>query len=126
MPLTEHHRKYDKAAGWVRMVIGVSLAVALAVFIGLYLQRDSLVAGCIRTGERAVLIAEFMEDAAKARRADGKLALADKYKAKAAKMRATVPMPEGWEGDAHERGNSLQDRMSGCEEAYPPPLRYVR
>lgn len=98
-------------------------------------QAAQLVAGCIRTSERASLNAAFQFDAAEARSKSGDEGVADKYSAQAEAMISTIPAPRNIEDRSEliavrfvkrpdetlvarltSRAAELQQK--GCEQAY--------
>lgn len=110
---------------WIRWAFGIIVGVALATIISVYIQRDNLIEGCLRGGDRSLIEADFYEQAAGIRKKDGDHKVAKKYHRDSIRMRATIPMPSGWNGVAKTRGENKQERFEGCQDAFPAPIPWV-
>jgi len=113
----------SRQVAWFRWVIGVTVAVAVAVLISIYIQRDNLIAGCQRTSEFKVTEARAWEPASRQRRADGDIATAQVYALTARDIRATIPVAP--RDRAVPRGEIAKNRLGGCRNAFPPPIPHV-
>lgn len=128
----------DEFVYWFRWSLGVIAAVGVALLLSVYIQRDNQIAGCVRNDQSKLIDAKFYESAAQknfivanqestphgeslANRKAG-----NEYVALSVAKRATIPMPKGWQGDPLIRGNNRHDRLIGCQQAYPPPIPFIR
>jgi hypothetical protein len=108
---------------WTRWVLGVVVAICVAVFISFSILQDDLLAGCERTSDFKVLNARNWEGASAVRRDQGDIATANLYKSNARRMRQTIPVDPP-DNSAH-RGDRRSSRVAGCENAYPPPIPWI-
>lgn len=142
----------EKKWEWAKRTLTLLFGVAVAVLIALYIQRDSLLGGCIRGGPRAALSAQFALDAAGQRETDAMgfsedskeykklMAKAAQYKATAQGQIDTIAAPEGMQGDPDlaemeiniapppkyvltKKAAELQEK--GCRQAFPAPLGFI-
>lgn len=111
---SEHDRllRNQRLSGTVRLVLGVIVAVAVAVILSSYIQRDNQIAGCKRNAEAKIIEAHFYKSVG-----------ADYYMRQ---IRTTIAMPHGWKGDLAVRGDNKTDRIIGCEDAFPPLIPGVQ
>ena len=121
---------------WVRWVLGIVVGVALATMISVYIQRDNLIEGCLRAGDRAMIDVRFYDTAAtKNERVaeesdsfeerDANMDASVEYRVYAQQKRATIPMPEDWNGDPQKRGDNREERVQGCNDAFPAPIPFI-
>ena len=110
------------------------VAIVIAVMASLYIARDNLISGCIRTSDFKNTEALAWETAASQRQADADNATgADKeklestalsYRNTAFDIRLTIPVAKDPELST-PRGALKSDRAQGCREAFPPPIPFV-
>lgn len=105
-------------------LIGVTTAIVISIVASLYLQRDNLIAGCIRNSSFKNTEALAWEQASSAREKDGDKETALVYRNTAYDIRLTIPVPKEKEYDL-PRGLIEADREQGCAEAHPPPIPFV-
>ena len=118
-------RKEPRILIWLRLMFGIIVAVAVAVLIGVYVQRDNQIAACDRNSVSKYIDAQFINEAMIARRAAGDAAVARRYAQLEREKRATIPMPHDWGGLPADRGSSPRDRREGCRDAFPPPIPWI-
>ena len=129
-------RRHEIGFAWLRLVLGIVLGTIIAVIIAGYQSRDNSVAACKRNGDSKIIDAHFYESAAKKNRAvaahtknaavrQANNTAATEYEQDAVFKRATIPMPDGWQGDPRTRGDSRALRNLGCDDAFPPPIPFV-
>lgn len=120
-------------SAWLRWVIGVIVAIAVAVMIATYIQRDNLIAGCLRNSDSRLIDAQFYESAATKNESVARstsddnerianLKAAGEYRVLAVAKRKLIPMPSGKRVDPNTRGDNHGDVTAGCHDAYPAPI----
>lgn len=117
--VTQEEFDVFRKMSWFRVGFGVTGAVLVSLMIVNATIRDNSIAECERSSLRANATASNWQTAADARTKDGDFNTANKYMRNLMVVRASIPMPEGWEGDPEDRGKNVDDRMQGCVEANP-------
>lgn len=122
---------------WIRYVVVIVASVLVSISLVSYTTNDQLIKDCIKNSNHKLIVSTFFDGVIlrdkklinsinkKLPRDSEEYRISREFSQGSVILRATINMPDNWDGDPKTRGDIYELRKNGCEDAFKSPISWI-